>query len=515
MRPERPIRWQLPTMLGAAMLPFLVAPALVGGAASAPEAILGGDALSAADGTDGNAAGEEPCLAPAIEDDASAQLVKVSRADPAAEGAEARVLRAFAKAVKAPGAVLEEPCAQVTTGDVCGCERGALEPFWASLDRARARGARSGIVVFGNSLIASDGIINVVRRRLVERFGDAGPGLLLADRMASYGPRDRTARAASGYRAETMASEGDRTIPFGLAGVHHVSEGPASSRFSLVENAGVTLFWLDRAEGPQLSFRVEGGAWVPIERRGDGAARITPLDLASSMAEGAGSPSWLEVRAPKAGAVIQGLTIEGQGHVRSGPTGSGGIVLDTLGVPSADATLWLKTDEQIFQRQLRARDPALVVVMLGGNETRRLSWARSTRAQIERDLRGLLARAHEGLPAPERAACLVIGPIDAVQGAEAEDPFTPRSLLRDVVAIERQVALEEGCAFFDLYAAMGGRGSLQRFHAADALHDDLNHPRGKGLDVLGQLIADALLDGYAASHPPRGDAAPPLVARGS
>ena len=32
-----------------------------------------------------------------------------------------------------------------------------------------------------------------------------------------------------------------------------------------------------------------------------------------------------------------------------------------------------------------------------------------------------------------------------------------------------------------------------RFHAAGFMHDDLVHPRGKGLDLLGHFVTDALL----------------------
>ncbi|MFP2903049.1 hypothetical protein [Corallococcus sp. 4LFB] len=59
------------------------------------------------------------------------------------------------------------------------------------------------------------------------------------------------------------------------------------------------------------------------------------------------------------------------------------------------------------------------------------------------------------------------------------------------------MALAGGCGFFNLYTAMGGAGSLARFHQAGFMHEDLVHPRGRGLDLLGQLVADALLAGWA------------------
>jgi hypothetical protein len=48
---------------------------------------------------------------------------------------------------------------------------------------------------------------------------------------------------------------------------------------------------------------------------------------------------------------------------------------------------------------------------------------------------------------------------------------------------------------------MGGRGALRRLADEGAVWDDFVHPRGLGLDLLGELVADALLDAYARSQP--------------
>lgn len=402
-----------------------------------------------------------------------------------------RSLRAFMRAMAAKGAFIDDPCVEIREGPRCACARTTLESFFASLDASAAARHRTGIIALGNSLIAADGITDIVRDRLVARFADGGRGLLLADRLESHGPRDRTAGSAHGWRVESCASGQPSTVPFGAAGVQHVSAGRATSRFALNGADEVTVFWVDRSEGPTLSWRVDNGPWRALAR--GGGARASELDVDPSARA-------VTLRTDGPGAVVQGVAVD---------RGGGGVVLDVLGVPSADATLWLRPDEKIFSMQLAQRVPSLVMLMLGGNEAKRLSWRRTTRASIDRDLRALVRR----MRAATDAVCLVVGPIDAIVGPDADDPWQQRSSLADVIAIERAAALDEGCAFFDLYEAMGGRGSLQRLHEAGALHDDLVHPRGRGLDMLGQLVADALLHAYARSPTPAPSSTPARHAR--
>jgi lysophospholipase L1-like esterase len=395
---------------------------------------------------------------------------------------EAAPLRAFMRRLRAPGAPLLDPCTSPPAPGTCACARTALEPFYASLDATLTRDARTAVAVFGNSLIAADGVTSVIRARLTQQFTDGGRGLLLADRIGDVGPRARTAHAASGWRVESCASDLERTTPLGATGVQHVSEGPAFSRFKLRGESQATIFWAGRAP---LSLRVDDGPWQRLEAATTDAnatdhAHVTQLALEPTQ-------HTLTLRAHRGGAVVQGVSLE-RGR---------GVVLDTLGVPSADAGLWLSVDEETFRTQLAARAPSLVMLMLGGNEAKRITWGRSSRDDINRDLRALIARVRDATG----AACLVIGPIDAVVGADHDDPWRERPSLRDVIDIERTVAREEGCAFLDLYAAMGGRGSLSRLADADALWDDYVHPRGRDLDMLGQLVVDALLDGYARSQP--------------
>jgi lysophospholipase L1-like esterase len=394
---------------------------------------------------------------------------------------DARRLRTLARRLRAPGGVVEDPCVEGGGQRRCVCLRTALEPFYAALDHSVARGRRTGIVVFGNSLIASDGITGALRARLTERFGDGGRGLLLVDRQAEYGWRHRTAARASGWRVESTTATDAAARAIGVAGLRHQSAGPAGSVFPLAEGERAAIVWHDIAGGGEIRFRVDDGPVSSLPRRADGSVRYDDV----------GGGTVLELQADD-GAVLHGVTLER----------GGGVVVDAFGVVGAVAGTWLRADETVFAEELLARAPSLVVVMLGGNESKHISWGYAGPKRVEAELAAFVDRVRDAAPG---AACLVVGPIDSVERDDPVAPFRQRATLEPVIAAERRIALARGCAFFALFRAMGGAGSLKRLHEAGLLHDDLTHPRDRALDMLGQLLADALLDAYARSRPSTGE----------
>ncbi|MBN1208859.1 MAG: esterase [Myxococcaceae bacterium] len=389
----------------------------------------------------------------------------------------------LAAALRAPGSAVENPCTE-WAGPFCA--RTTLDPFFSALDGLRSGkdSSRVTVAAFGNSLIAGDRIVDLVRDNLVRTFGDGGRGLLLVDRIADYGPRTRTGTWADGWKVYTVGDVKPPPVPMGLSGVAHVSDVPrARSRFSLHGETRGTLFWVDKGAGP-IELRVDDELLVQTTPRDDGHGQLTAFTLPPDAEK-------LELIAHKRGTVIQGLALD-----RPGP----GVVLDTMGVPAADSSLFLQAQEEMVSEQLRSRAPALVLVMLGGNEVKRLQWGRSTFEKVERDLRRFLQRIKQAAPG---SACLMVGPLDAVLGPTAARPFQQREDLHEVIELQRKISLQEGCAFYDMFAAMGGTGSIERFHTRGLVHDDLVHPRGAGLDLLGALLVDSLLRSW--SEAPRAE----------
>jgi lysophospholipase L1-like esterase len=395
--------------------------------------------------------------------------------------------------LKMPGAVVDNPCLERierADGDAAAiCGRTALGALFSTFD-ALARGekdARAHVIVLGNSLIASDHVVDVVRARLAGLFGDGGRGLLLPERLSKIaGRRVRTGRGSPGWTPRTFALDAAH-VPAdvqGLTGSLH--EATVEGDSTVWEPDGATLgelWWLDPGRG--LRVEVDDVEVLRIDPRASGT-RPRPRRHAFRIATDAKQIRLVAGR----GAQVYGVTLERE---------AAGVVVDTVGVPAASARGFVDdVDAGTFSEQLAARDPALVVFMLGGNETRSLASGALTERVFADKFTRLIARARDAAP---RAGCLVVTPIDAARTTTTSDELITRPELHTVIAAERQIAHESGCAFFDLFAAMGGDGSLGRMRQAQLISDDLVHPRARGGDVLGALFASALVDAWRTTPP--------------
>jgi hypothetical protein len=93
-------------------------------------------------------------------------------------------------------------------------------------------------------------------------------------------------------------------------------------------------------------------------------------------------------------------------------------------------------------------------------------------------------------------ACLVMAPLD--HGERKGNRILTRPIVPRMVAAQRNVALAQGCAFFDTYAAMGGDGSIGRWRRVKPplANSDLAHLTRRGHEVIGDLLYRALIEGY-------------------
>ena len=170
-----------------------------------------------------------------------------------------------------------------------------------------------------------------------------------------------------------------------------------------------------------------------------------------------------------------------------------GVIVDTLGINGSRARYQLLWDDEIYREHLRRRDPNLVVIAYGTNE----SGDKTPLGEYEANLRRVVSRIRESVP---EASCLLIGPSD--RPVQVEDRvFEDRQRTGQLIEVQHRVALEYGCGFFDLVAFQGGALSTVQWAAhnpAYASQDHIHFTR-LGYQRLGEVLLAALLDGLPDS----------------
>jgi lysophospholipase L1-like esterase len=119
-----------------------------------------------------------------------------------------------------------------------------------------------------------------------------------------------------------------------------------------------------------------------------------------------------------------------------------------------EARTWLGWNTTLFSQGLRSLAPDLVVLAYGTNEAADPSYSMS---EYRSDLREVLGKLKKA--GGDDLACILAGPSD--RGWDFKDgTFAIWDRTVPVAQVQREVAQEFDCAFWDWQEAMGGEGSM-------------------------------------------------------
>jgi len=363
----------------------------------------------------------------------------------------------------------------------------ALDPFYEALSKTaeKKEGAITRVAHWGDSTIGADDITYTVRRRMQNRFGEGGHGFLLVARgYMPYRHKD-VLHKGRGFKVYPVIHGRRRDGRYGYGGVSFGSWGGGRGLYGTMDEGSFgrsvsrfEVFYQAHGAGGDLKLVVDDGDEQVLSTRSEGVEdRWHAIDVEDG-------PHRLKLRTAGHGEIrLYGVVMEAPGP---------GVVYDSLGIVGARAARLLNMDREHFIAQIRHRSPDLLILAFGGNEAgeRHMgrSWYREKLTEVVR-----LVRA--GRP---EAACMLMAPLD--QGEKG-----PRGRVRTIpvihriVDVQREVAAAEGCGFFNTFEAMGGNGSMGRWHRARPRlgWGDFRHATPAGYEVIGNMFYKALLKGFS------------------
>jgi lysophospholipase L1-like esterase len=366
-------------------------------------------------------------------------------------------------------AKLEDACIDVD------CKLHALTSFEAAIAAVKAGTATHPVRIayFGDSLTADDQITNALRKRLQDQLGDGGAGFVWIVPPHPFNEHRAMARLVGGQWSVGGVSTvvpGDHLL--GLGGSAESSEGDVVFA-PLGAFASIDLHYLVQPHGGTVEVLADRKPVTTIDTRGDRKqAAFQKVDIAAGTKR-------VELRTSHGNVRMFGAAFE----TRTG------AVVDNLGVVNATAKAFAHNNlDEHWKNQLAHRAADLVVIMLGTNEA---EWLHRGAGMIEHEkiFDELLSTVRAANPT---GSCLVISPLDQLDWRDEKMP--PRDSIPAMVDAQHRAAARHGCAFWDTYQWMGGKGSSASWYKRGLVVKDFQHPTSEGAEA----IADALYRGLTA-----------------
>jgi lysophospholipase L1-like esterase len=357
----------------------------------------------------------------------------------------------------------------------------ALDHFFEALYRTETRqpGAVTRIVHYGDSPTTADLITGDARKLLQVRFGDAGHGFVLLAKPWAWYDHNGVSLQDSGWTIDPATQSKLRDGLYGLGGVSFRGDAGTHTNLTLKDSNHTTLevSYLRQPGGGVFQVSAEGRMLATVETK----ARVvepgyTAIDIPPNSRH-------FEIRVASGPVRALGVRFE-----KPGP----GIEYDSLGLNGAFVSVLARMfNAEHWGEVLRHLQPDLVIINYGTNES---GYASFVDQSYGKELKEVVRRIRAALP---EASILLMSPMDRgtreAGGEIGTMPTIPR-----LVTIQQRVAMETGCGFFNTFLAMGGPGTMGLWYQAEPrlVGGDFIHPMPAGAKIVGNLLYQALFDGY-------------------
>jgi hypothetical protein len=355
---------------------------------------------------------------------------------------------------------------------------GSIIHFYRALANMKLTGKKVRVAYFGDSMIEGDLLTQDLRSSFQKGFGGRGVGFVPITSIVAGFRQTITHSFSKDWNVFHLNSDGGTSAMLGLSGYVFVPNDGSFVRYTAPKaygNFGIIKLYYGAGNSSAIINVNKDGASSSLKL--DGIATVNELVLNESGAVNAITISFSGASAVK----IYGASFES----------GAGVYVDNYSFRGNSGLPMTKIPYSVMQGFNNKMQYDLIVLHYGlnvvGHNVKSYQWYKA----------GMEAMVKHFKNAFPNAGILIVSLGDkSYRGAAGWE--TEPDVIK-VVDVQKQVAKEQGVAFWNAYENMGGYNSMKKWVEGDTVfaNKDYTHLNHKGAKKMSDIFYKKLMEGYA------------------